>query len=772
MTLKFKKLILGASGLLGGTSLAFAVGCTPDDPDAFDGNEVSSGTLDERRENASLGANPTSKFRFDTTPNDRDSIKIGYTFTNGGDQELTLIALTNKYNELIDKNAPEILSGAKKVKVKRIGSGYDAGAEKVTLDLGGPNKTDFYNMILNYPNVASKLAEYDMLLSFNDELDDYNTDVEQFAESFQKINQKIEHVANKSTYIIPFGKSTLAFAVNAPVLNYLIEGMVKAGATISNDKETQDFVKLIKEKGKSDESGVIAKWGPARQGVSLVGTVISKSTFENYKDLFDFSTKAQSLFEKSYNNGKVSVAGPHVFGITDPVSFVNTSLYSEVNGVDTKMISYSTEVNGVVTANFGALKKNGTAKTELNKIYNDLSRAVESGGVKLFPSGQYPSNDQTQHLFAFSTGSTACYTRNFVSERDEYYHSGIVRVKIDDFRNSENIVSVTNKDVSGDVVAKLGKYENSVYKPNHIFGEKDESRNFIFASEDDEKAFTDAIKDLNGLSTKNLIVKISGYSKDHPDFQALVNRAKENGNFAGIVKTALKDHSDAPEYILLYLKDVAKSVDEQITKDSKTGQERKNVKINLDKDKLVEQLSKLNFIKESKEGQLNKNELVTLRSPLKWRKENTLNVVYGQGPSLIGIHANSEDDKATKAFVKWLFTDKKYEFESPKDSKFKSMLNPVEFFEKYSSYVVGTKNITTLDTSFFNNNDFAKMAADLFKEASTKPEFKIYEDPASEKSTTFRTSITAAFDRLQKQANHGGRQDFNEFVNKIQFPKN
>ena len=49
---------------------------------------------------------------------------------------------------------------------------------------------------------------------------------------------------------------------------------------------------------------------------------------------------------------------------------------------------------------------------------------------------------------------------------------------------------------------------------------------------------------------------------------------------------------------------------------------------------------------------LGESEFFTLQAPTKYTADNKKHVTFGQGPSLIGIHANDAENKATKMFVK------------------------------------------------------------------------------------------------------------------------
>ncbi|VEU74481.1 Uncharacterized lipoprotein MPN_097 precursor [Mycoplasmopsis citelli] len=762
MTSKFKKVILGASGLLGGTSLGFLASCSSDGnpipvrTETEPTNTNEDAKYEERVEASRYGANPSaSSKRFDA--NVQDKIIIGTTWSEGGPQVKALNAIIEKYNELVEAGSSDVASVAKMVEQKNIGSGYTAGASQVDRDLTARNGKELYNLILNYPNVASRLAEYDMLLSFNDELAKYNTDINRFVGEFKKSNENIEFVQNDSTYIIPFAKSTLAFSINAPVLSYIIDEMKKAGAKIADDQDTQNFVKTLDAKGKNDRNSVASIWGNARSGVNFNDYTISMELFKNYKDLLEFSEKAQSLFEKSYNNNDPVNAQTHVFGMSDPTSFMKTSLFSQVDGDYEKMDSYSTKVNGITKTNFGALKSGGTASTELSKIYTTLSKAVSSGGVKLYPSGQYPSGEQTKHLIAFSTGSTSGFERNFISS-DPIFIKNEIRLSSDLSSDSDTMVSFNLTKLGNDEVAKFSKFDNKLYKYTYKIADKDAEKkerfNLVFASEADQKAFEDKVNS-SPDTHKDFIIKVSNYKdgKDSENYKKLYEDAKSKGYFAGFVKEVKKDPSKAKTTLLLYMTGGRNSLDIQ--------------------ESAKKALEGLGFELTGKDTtrELNREELVAISAPLKWSKENRLNVIYGQGPSLIGIHTNTGDDWATKAFVSWLFNNKVYDFKSPYASDDKTYrLTAIQFFDKFASYYTASTESKNLDSTIFGDNDFLKNASELFKTAQNENGYVIYEEPASSFSDPFRRSIDGAFSGLQQSAINKNPQSFDQFVEKLKFP--
>ncbi|TQC54464.1 hypothetical protein E1I74_03205, partial [Mycoplasmopsis cynos] len=173
------------------------------------------------------------------TQDESSEILLATTFGDSGRQKKAIDKLIREYNLLVDemlkikknnslsddqKDAMYkqlgISSKAKKVKNKPLGSGYPVGAEKVSLGLRSKDKK-LFNLIINYPTVAAKLADANMLLSFNSLDAENDVDISLFDNNFTKVNGQIEKSKQIGTFVLPIFKSTNVLAINKPVLGYI-----------------------------------------------------------------------------------------------------------------------------------------------------------------------------------------------------------------------------------------------------------------------------------------------------------------------------------------------------------------------------------------------------------------------------------------------------------------------------------------------------------------------------------------------------------------------
>ncbi|WP_025755624.1 P68 family surface lipoprotein [Mycoplasmopsis cricetuli] len=786
MTSKLKKFILISSLPLIGGVTTLAAGCSSDDSDT---ELISSpgDTPEQRRENAEHGANPAGiSNRFDTEYDESREIKIGTTFSKGGIQAKTIDNILAVYNKLVDDKSADLFKGYKKVEQKNLGSGYPAGATKLQQDLNLKNKSEFYNLIVNYSNVASILADKNMLLSFNDITDDTNFDISEFSDLFTKSNSLIENVTNGSTYVLPLAKSTNILSLNAPVLSYIISKMKEVGATIASDEKTTSFIKDLEDKGKDDREEVQKLWGLARSGQSLQGYTISKSIFENYDKMIEFSNKAQTLLTNSYNEGNPSSSELHVFGIDWPASLLLQASYSDLDAIDKNALTKVVPKNGKEQADFDTIKnKDSLGSLSASKIYNVLKEAIKLGSIKLQPGGAYSSGNQTKHKFAFSIGSTAGYSHNFVKagkNQSDFTFDNTLVVEYDLDENKGKFLTVKNG-ASFDA-----KDKNKVKDTDQVLFSFSKFNNFVYKSTYSGSGFSsfnvkskDAKNDekinsiLNKITEKSLLIKIPDFSETKSEFKKLIVNLDKKSIVHFVVQS-----SDEKESLVIFFED-------GITKKEAKDNKKETNEINeLSKNKLIEIGFKYNEYNEK--GLLQENELVILDQPLKWNEKNKKKVIYLQGPSLIGIHNNEKDDQATKAFVKWLFTSKtEYEFDSPDKSENEKKKNsetgkeesvpkkvklaPIIFLQKYSSYLTPIKGFESIDEKLFDKksdkNAYIKNTLKLFKLAhNNKDEYVMYEEPGSTKSNPFRESVQTGLISLQDNPDD---QTFEKFVANIKL---
>ncbi|WP_416738722.1 P68 family surface lipoprotein [Mycoplasma sp. 005V] len=834
MNFKFKNILLGAAGLVGVTTVALSAGCNTDtakpvNPNTTDGDGTEApwvtnpelgkitllgqtSTMAERVANSAgnkSNSNPdAAKAQFSQEV--KTKIVIGHTFAQGSVQSVGIDQIIAVYNNLVQKNKAAfeeykkahaddqeginykseygISLAAKEVDTKPLGSGYSAGANAVTqaVQNGNPN---FADIILNYAPVASSLGSKDMLLSFNDNDADINLDLTNFSNNFTTINAQTQNVDRPSSWILPALKSTNVLSLNAPVMNYVLSTIVENGGSIkADDTKMAELYKTIKEKGAADATVVKSTWGkPVSNIKELVkGYVVSYSIFENYKELLEFAKFAQGLFEKSVNNNKPANASVHIFGVDSATSLYEQALFSILNGDTSKMIQSVNHNNEGVQISYSTLQKDGSdANTGSQQIYNTVKDSVVAGGTKLFPGGQFSSRDQQKHKFAFSIGSTAGYSHNFVKGELTSYvltvdGKEVKTLSFDDKNGSFNDIRLNYgtsyqlvtlpttaglKNVTADTPAKdvtplyfLGNKMNGIYAYNALTATALKNTlpgkySQMFATQEDQTLFEETVKGAQ-VNSRNTISKIGflvlPYDQTKAEDKAFLAKVQEKKLYAGLLKNDSKDKV-AFQMILAF-------------KDGVTETYGISESANATLKELgyaIEKKSQANFLGE--------NELISLPTPTKWEKTNTKNVVFGQGPSIMGLVSNPTDELATKQFMKWLITSTtKYVFD-PEDTQ-QTAYTPRDYIQKQMSYILpyaGFENVSLEDAtaSFIGSNAYLKVAFEEFKKVATDPSYIIFEEPGSLRADSYRKQLDAAWDGLQTSVTTGQTvQDFTKFV--------
>ncbi|RIV17005.1 P68 family surface lipoprotein [Mycoplasmopsis gallopavonis] len=755
MNKKMKKYFLGFAGLTMAALPLVSAACgktsskptTPTNPSnpSTPGNPGGTGldfksyinsiTEDERIENRDE-INPGVSGKFNQSV--KETLVIGHTFSESGAQAKAVASLVKVYNNLVDSRSQDLIepSKAKKWNIKGLGSGYQGGAESIDRSLQGRDTDSFVNLTINYAAVAASLAEKDMLLSFNSNGND-NLDITNYSSSFTVENYTIENVANPSTVLLPQFKSTLVLALNAPVLAYIFNTIVENGGSV--DASATDFVNKIKEAGKKDEAAVKSIWGAPSANVREVvnGFVITDAIFKSYSAMLDFADMSQKLFVNSSNPDSEL----HIVGFDSAVSIYETAIYSELNAKDSEMIAAVNVDSNTkhVNIDYRPLHNtNSPASVKSAEVVGRFATSVKNNSLKLLPGGQFASTDQINHKFAFSIGSTAGYSHNFVTGASSAFEiSGKPTLRLNNdlskdtgtFRTVQKTPSGKNFKAVANAIGYVGKYKNAIlpadaelaaYQLKALDAESEAKLREMYAQAKEDNSS---------------VIALVNYDKKTP---ALYSTFKESTHYAELVT------SGTTEYLVLFFKDAQGN-------------------------NLENELAALGYQKSEKSLQqlLEKHELFTLPTPLKWKATSPKNVVFGQGPSIIGIHANETDDEATRLFVKWLVTSTtKYNFDG------KGTFTPSEYLEKAMNYINptnGFQNKTAEQvTAAFDDNAYLKTAFEMFKQASDSSDTVIYSEPGTTKANAFRQSIESAFNSLQDSK---GTMSYANFIDKIQIGK-
>ncbi|AKF41125.1 hypothetical protein AAW50_01655 [Mycoplasmopsis canis] len=683
----------------------------------------------------------------------KNEIILATTFSETGAQAKALESVLKAYNELVDEMLKVKESNmtdaekavkykelgisplAKKVKHQVIGSGYPAGAEKVRLALSSGDKDNFFNIILNYSTVAAKLAERTvnsngdlepgMLLSFNSLDKDLDVDTSLFDSGFSAVNNEIENVESDSTYVLPLFKSTQVLAINAPVLGYILDTMKQNGVEFADD--SKEFFEKIITAGKTDRNSVQTLWGEKVSGFEKVlesyrtnGFKLSRNIFESYDQLVKFSTIAQSLFV----NSSVGVDSPvHVFGIDDMTGVYEKALFSALDGNKSNMLQTVSKNNGKVSVEFNSIKNtNGAAYIKSQEIFNTFTSAFEKGSVYAFPSGQYSSNDQTKHKFAFSIGSTAGYFHNFKKGKSSITTVSAAGYEFD-LNNFSGAYEFKSDGKNKEAIAYIGSRSNAIV--GFEKAEKAGQYDYYAKTQDDENKIKELFKKETKTTTLNLFFDVEKIKTGK--LAEYIKFLETDSSKPSFTKYNIIKKSDNKEYVVYAF--------EQVLNENKL-----TFKDNNFPGHTVKVLSDTNL--------LNEEELISIATPSKWNKENTKKVLFAQGPSLIGIRSNDEDEAATKAFVKWLVTSEKEI--SISETKKNVPLVEVQKAASYISALKGINEKSEVEASkIYGSNKYLKIAYEEFAKTSTEEDYVVFEEPAGSGSDSFRKNIGTAWETVQ-----------------------
>ncbi|MGY5139282.1 P68 family surface lipoprotein [Mycoplasmopsis gallinarum] len=759
---KNKQLLLGLAALAGVATplVALSAGCAPapvkpvnptptpnPNPGTGEGGSEVTPTPDpgtktpEERKAAEARANvlpndASERDVFDTQ--NTTSVKIGVSFSKGQAQWKAIETLANDYNKIYAiesngawvKKAPHELAAVPEgqdpktfystedyakyqfnkqlemflpVELVRLGDGgYPAADENIANKISAKNKTELVNLTLNYAATAAKIAQKGMLLNFADEnplLDSYDL-MKTINPEFLKDNSLTSNVVNSGLWIIPSTKSGNVVAINAPVLSYILETMETNGATI----ELRDY-QSYKTQGANDRTIVKSLWGEPLAAETIKGILgtnytVDESTFDEAEKLLDFAIKAQKMFTLSSKaNSDV-----HLFGIDDAAGFIATLTYAQVDADDDNMYvkAITQETNGYANriADYSAFKdKNSKAMKGMEAIYDKLVEAMKVGAVVLQGNGEYTSTSSIKHKYALGFGSSAGYKNNYVAGSKATYEVTALNNETRLDINSAKFGGLAKSGTTLKFTTDDGAHWNTIF-----YGDEAKSK-YNLKIRDEDKAKVTALLDkitnaetpgTNATDTLNQLVFVLPQSAT-AEVEALKSLATSNPDvigYAGLAYDGVQDEA-TKEIFFVFNKNNGGKI----------------------------QLNKL-----GSEATLQENELFAISAPTKFTDTNEKNIVYVQGPSLMGIHSNETGDKATKLFVKY------YLGNNAVASKVASS----------ASYIYPSNELTSYDTSK-EKNKFLVVVYQQFKNIINNENYKAYSEIGDINGNIFRNSFKSAW---------------------------
>lgn len=669
---------------------------------------------------ALAGLSAACQKRFDQVNDGEIVINAG--FTQSGPQGRALDEIVKKYNEWIQR--PENQNkGYMKARIVTNPNGYSTN--DLATKLLSKERRTLWNLMFNYPTAAAIIAEHDMNLKFNDsDYDSYG-----LSSAFKDVNKTIAYNTNNEKWVVPVARSSEMNAVNQIVIGKLLKALkddYKVKFKDGNKTLLDKYVKAY-EYSTSDKTSVDNIWdaskideGPAKEALKkeLENYEISDDVFENYVDLIKMVNYMKRAFPKDKSL--------YVLGIDSVANSVYSMIKSLVKGDLTKEIVTPDEnyigTGGYDYTSFHRNKDSAQYKL-FKKVIEYIIEGINSGSIWIGGGGAYGSSNLTRHKLGFSIGSTAGFSHTFATSGltfKKYKANGLTEeVRVPD--NSSNEIKTTT---DANLLAEIqsGKYTNKIYPSTHTGSITRFDKQAVDAAADS------LIKGLN-TEASSYIVSDSNLSNKTGSV-TVKNTPIPGAKFLGkIFKNDNKDYFFIPKAAV---ESVALS-----------------------------------------DGQVaNKNEVDWISAPKKANNTSEETASYvAQGPSLVGVHANDEEDEATRKFVNWFFKEKmEYEFGSG-SSKTTEKVTSLEMFNRKGNYIAPTSEYLSKDVSTLGNlNEAQKLAFENFKKADTdNANNKIVEDVSSKLSELLRSNIQSTLQGLASSvAIQGKVVDFNEFLSNFQ----
>lgn len=658
-------------------------------------------------------------YGFDQT--DDGKLVLASGFSNTNKQGIALKAVVDAYNKWIKDNNKQS-EGYLPVEVKTLANGYNTNT--LRSDLDAKNSNDFYNMTLNYPAAASILSQYKMNLAISKE------DYDKFGieNGFNLGNDLIGGNTKKEKWVVPLSRSSEMLSVAKALVGKFIKELKELGVKISDKDNTKVNEYLNYYTTNTNEAkGVDETWAHAKtekldeikEQIVKALPEMSDQIFRDYSSMINFSIQAK----KMYNKDPLL----NVIGFDSLPNVINT-MTTSLTGGDINKGYIKPDEDKITTGGFDYSTFLKVANSEQSKLFKKIVdlilEGVKEGAVWIGGAGAYGSNNLLKYQLAMSLGSTAGYSHTF-----------------------SNAQSLTNLKIKGTTTS----LDQSTLE---VLGQKPkESDKWVIQI----KSGTHK----NSVYGKDNWAKASKYDKKITQEAANIIKEKVQGQEGYLVEL-----SSTFEYKnnKISLKKGNKELDAVYLGKIYEGNEKEY--FFLKKSQVENEVVSSNKI-------LNKEDADWISSPLAFDK-NAKKAVFIQGPSILPIHANEKEDKATKLFINWMFQHDLENFEIEEvfkgkttTTKFDGKQKPIDIFNEYGSYISPTKSYFSSDKAS-KLNTATKIAFDNFKQLDNKDSGYIpSEDIATSLSDVLREAITSAGKAALSKANVNEVFEYKEFVSKI-----
>ncbi|QIW62220.1 P68 family surface lipoprotein [Mycoplasmopsis gallinacea] len=705
--------------------------------------------------------------RYDQNDNKRVDVIAGFSATNR--QGRALDALVEYYNTHVITSEGEY-KGAYPVSVTRV-SGYTTS--NIVQALKVKDKTGSVgNITFNYPAAASEILSYNMGLDF-----DGIKGLDSFVTSFTDINKNIAGNPDNKTYVVPVSKSTSVMSINLPLLGKVLLDLEQKGVTLEGKDDANSLIKKAIDKWNSssengDKKMINEKYPSSAFNANTWEKIaslrenysVSDETFKNWTDYLKFALVVRAYYDQT----KV----PYVITTDAFPNDFYTRVAQDGKELFPKSNSKSAEIYGGF--DFTSYSTPGTEQyNELKKVFGDFFDVVNRHALIIGGEGAYASSKFQKHEYIVAIGSSAGASYNYLADKGETISS--MQIKeisngtetwkelSDNFLTDEEKKSVSSYGASFKLKSGTSDLLNIAFidgtYTNNIHLDQEAATAAKVKRDNNNKLKYDGI--LANEDQKNVVQQVFNSLED------------KNSKFLIILEDHDNDESN----------NVVKVVNGKVVyKDKQFGEKSKFVGTidfrGKQKDFYLIDPSDVKIVVSSNSSFVNKDEVYNLLAPSKATKDDANNYYVGQGPSIIGIHANAKEDESTRKFVQWFITGTINEISIKlSDSKSATYTNktPIDIFNEHGNYLSTTKSFFENATgAYAKSGTFENLIFNSFKQIADHPETnKLVEDPGTPKADTVRKNITSAIKTLMNRVNNGNtktkEESFNDFLNSIKL---
>ncbi|TPR54651.1 P68 family surface lipoprotein [Metamycoplasma neophronis] len=688
---------------------------------------------------ASCGGGGTARFDQDLD----NKIVLATGFAKDGQQAVALQSIVDYYNEHVNKDA------GWKVTVNYLANGYNT--DSLSAKLNAKDNQTFWNVLINYPAAASIIASYDMNLAIpNDMYESFG-----FAPAFKNVNSTIAGAKNGEKLVAPMSRSTEMITVSKILLGKLLDELhtlaeVPFGSNVTLINKYIDYSKSQVEERAFVDS-VWTEQSRAEINEELKAKIkelvpaIDDSIFNSYESLIKMAIAIKKIYANNPNL--------YVLGMDSVPNAINTMVGAADAGNASK---------GYVTPDAENAADGGWDYTTFIENPKSTQRAVFKAaadiiieGIKnkalwIGGNGSYGSGNLISYKLAMSMGSTAGWDKTFVSSSkaiNNYYIKGTSdSVDIADTVLTTDPVAKSVKENDKAYVAfqvKSGKYVNQVYKStvpdfSKVSSAKHQYKLSAALTSEDMSAYAGwyFVPAKSIFTVKNGKLEVSYKNNTNAD-QTLEIPA---GKFVELPNVT-KGTTQAENYFLISPEFVE-----------------------------VKQQTQTSVVNEA--------DADWIGSPFSKEQNSPHKAVFVQGPSMIGIHSNKQEDEKTLSFMDWFFKGTiptltiTYRPKGQPEKVFtKENVKPIDMFNYVGGYVSPTNSFFQSNPEQFGLNTANTLAFNQFNLINSQNHDGVYvpaEDVASVKSNPLRDSITsAALGLFSKAASSPGEVTFESFITNI-----